>query len=365
MLSHMRDFISFNDTFRDQETLTLKITDSKTTKNLGLVPGHYLLFDFYSVDSKVREVFFNFFHAESKEILATVCCTLDARALKAEAILSPMHLQSAVASLLLKILQEDQLTDKSFIRILKARAKQIQSFAHQAEAFMLEPEMEKLMIGFLEKMMKDTKPSQDISPKSKSNLLAFPTMPTDIDPLKMLEILVHLQYTDVERLIQVPAHLSLEDLHHILQVSMGWENYHMWQFVDRSGQLFYISDDDEPMFSDYETQYASKTSIGQLLKRKGSKTIYEYDFGDNWEHLLTVKRTYQAPSKKEALVKCLSGQLAAPPEDCGGVPGYTDILEAFKKRSKMSKDLKEWLGDYNPNTFDLKQVNQKLKKLCK
>lgn len=359
MFSHMRDFVSFNDTFRDQETLTLKIIDAKTSKGLRIEPGHYALFDFYSTDPKNREVFFNFFHIETQEILATIQCTLAPRALKAEAGLSPVHLQSSVAHLLLKMLIEDQLTDKSFIRLLKARAKKTQDFGRSAEAFVTDPDMEKFMMGFLEAVMEE---SREALP---NNLLAFPVPTTPVnslDPLKMLEIEVHLQYTDVKRLLQVPARLSLEDLHEILQVALGWENYHMWQFVDRSGQYF-IADDDEPMFNDSPTQYASQTLIANALKRKGSKLIYIYDFGDNWEHLITVKRRFTATSKKEAVVKCLSGQLAAPPEDCGSTPGYLDIIEALQEPKTIPRELKEWLGDYDPHAFDLKKVNQKLKKI--
>ena len=58
---------------------------------------------------------------------------------------------------------------------------------------------------------------------------------------------------------------------------------------------------------------------------------------------------------------CLEGAQACPPEDCGGVPGYYDALEALKRASTPERrSLREWLGNYNPEHFDLQAINRRL-----
>jgi len=63
---------------------------------------------------------------------------------------------------------------------------------------------------------------------------------------------------------------------------------------------------------------------------------------------------------------CIGGKLAAPPEDCGSIPGYYQCIEAFKASDTFEEhsgedieDLKErinWLGDWNPYRFDPEKI---------
>lgn len=81
--------------------------------------------------------------------------------------------------------------------------------------------------------------------------------------------------------------------------------------------------------------------------------IYVYDFSDNWEHEIILEKILP----KEVRVKypiCLEGKLACPPEDCGSIPGYYHGIETLK--DKEDKDFLEWLGDWDPNYFDPKEV---------
>jgi len=89
--------------------------------------------------------------------------------------------------------------------------------------------------------------------------------------------------------------------------------------------------------------------------------IYEYDFGDSWEHLIVCEKVFPFDEKKQ-LVCCISGLKKCPPEDCGGIPGYYNILDVLKKKRKNEDDneLLEWLGDYNPDDFDLDKTNKRL-----
>ena len=61
---------------------------------------------------------------------------------------------------------------------------------------------------------------------------------------------------------------------------------------------------------------------------------------------------------------CLAGEQAAPPEDCGGIPGFYHNLDVLKKpRSREYAEIKEWMGDYDPAAFDLAAINRRLVKI--
>lgn len=102
--------------------------------------------------------------------------------------------------------------------------------------------------------------------------------------------------------------------------------------------------------------------MGAVLARKGQKLLYEYDFGDGWEHEVILEKFLPIdPAAKYPV--CLAGARACPPEDCGGFPGYADIMAALKAPEKTDgrKELLEWVGGgYNPERFDLGAVNRRL-----
>lgn len=89
-----------------------------------------------------------------------------------------------------------------------------------------------------------------------------------------------------------------------------------------------------------------------------SKLIYEYDFGDGWEHTIEVQKIYE-PEPGVKYPVCLAGKKACPPEDCGGIWGYYDLLNAIADpKHEMHAEMVEWLGDsFNPDAFDLDEVN--------
>ena len=105
-----------------------------------------------------------------------------------------------------------------------------------------------------------------------------------------------------------------------------------------------------------------------LIKLKGRTFGYEYDFGDDWQHTITIEDSrYFNPGLQAPLV-CLDGARACPPEDVGGVPGYQEFLKALKNpRNKEHKNYKEWIsghpcyhGIYDSERFDMDTVNFEL-----
>jgi Plasmid pRiA4b ORF-3-like protein len=90
------------------------------------------------------------------------------------------------------------------------------------------------------------------------------------------------------------------------------------------------------------------------------------DLGDSWRHTVTVEKILPADASTSTIAAvCLAGSRACPPEDCGGIPGYFELLEALKdKKHPEHRSMKEWLGrPFDPEFFDVAKTNHWLKKL--
>jgi hypothetical protein len=158
------------------------------------------------------------------------------------------------------------------------------------------------------------------------------------------------------RRVLVPDTLTLFDLHHIIQVAMGWDNSHLHAF-DIQKQRYSDSCEDE--WDDVKDE--TKTRLSNILLPK-MKFTYEYDYGDSWYHELRVEKKLDEDARSETF--CLGGERACPPEDCGGVYGYSDMLKTLAHpKTKACKELREWLGsEYDPEEFDIGAVNAQLLK---
>jgi hypothetical protein len=83
------------------------------------------------------------------------------------------------------------------------------------------------------------------------------------------------------RRLLVPSNITLNQLHGVLQISMGWTNSHLHQFI--VGKKNYGMLDDE-MDPDDKTEDERLFTLAQIAKHKGALVVYQYDFGDNWQH---------------------------------------------------------------------------------
>ena len=161
------------------------------------------------------------------------------------------------------------------------------------------------------------------------------------------------------RRIQVPGDISLEKLHWVIQEAMGWTNSHMHQFIHRETYYSVSMKDD---FGDFHEMKNEKTvKLNQLVSRPKAKFVYEYDFGDSWEHEVLLEKILPPESGVRYPV-CLTGKRACPPEDCGGVWGYAGFLEAIQNPNHPEHDdMLEWIGgSFDPEAFDLDAVNRVL-----
>jgi len=160
------------------------------------------------------------------------------------------------------------------------------------------------------------------------------------------------------RRVLVPSNLLLSDLHKIIQTSMGWQNSHMHQFI-KDGEYYAANSDYVDMGDDDFSVDYKKIKISDLLTKVKEKMIYEYDFGDGWEHDVLLEKILPVDKKINYPI-CTDGKMNCPPEDCGGVWGYADMLKILKQpKHKEYEEFVEWLGDeFDPEYFDKDEVNE-------
>jgi len=139
---------------------------------------------------------------------------------------------------------------------------------------------------------------------------------------------------------------------------MGWQNYHLYRF--QIGKKEYSTPDPDNDLNEMDFKNSYRARLSNLIK-KGSIFLYEYDFGDGWEHQLLVEDIIDRdPEKRYPL--CIAGENASPPEDSGGPYGYMEMLEIIKNPSREEfHSTRTWLGKrFDPFKFELKLANLRL-----
>jgi hypothetical protein len=156
---------------------------------------------------------------------------------------------------------------------------------------------------------------------------------------------------------------TLPELHMAIQIIMGWTNSHLHQFI--VGDSYYgMPDPDFDM--DLNTIDESQYRISQLLKTEKDSIVYEYDFGDGWEHKITLEKILTFDPKQN-LPFCIKAKGACPPEDVGGIWGYYDFLEAINdSKHSEHQSYKEWIGDdFDSDAYDIEETNKVLTEYCR
>jgi len=164
----------------------------------------------------------------------------------------------------------------------------------------------------------------------------------------------------VWRRIQVPSNITLLRLHRLLQIVMGWSDYHLHQFL--LGEVTYaIPDPEEDDFFDFHPRDERRARLDKVLPEVGDSMVYEYDFGDGWQHKIVVEKV-QPPEESVQYPRCISGRRACPPEDCGGPYGYPEFLEALHDPNHPEHQMySDWIGgEFDPEEFDLQEINRAL-----
>ena len=205
---------------------------------------------------------------------------------------------------------------------------------------------------------------------------------------------------NIWRELVVPSNITLELLAFVLIDAMGWRHEHLYQFKGKNN-VFYVNSrqlkEQENsffgFFSRSEHKNSEKISLEMVLqpkaankreqsdasigsadqeqarpKVKGERLKFEYDFGDSWEHDLWVKGARDYAPNEEPIIKLLKAHGECPPEDCGGVWGYAELLELNKKKRKSAEDKErlEWYDipkDYDPEDCDLEWLQEDIEAL--
>jgi hypothetical protein len=165
----------------------------------------------------------------------------------------------------------------------------------------------------------------------------------------------------VWRTVLVSSELGLSAFHEVIQFAMGWTNSHLHQFI--ANKKFYsIPDDDFELQTEDETQY----KLSQLLTKEKDSLIYEYDFGDSWEHKILLEKILPYDTNI-TLPVCIKGKRACPPEDCGGIWGYEELLQTISDPHHTEyESMMEWLGgEFDPEEINLEQINDELAEYCR
>ena len=161
------------------------------------------------------------------------------------------------------------------------------------------------------------------------------------------------------RRIHLDGRTRLDALHHILQAAMGWSDSHLHKFEIRD-KHYGVPD---PEFTDpgWEVLDEKKYRLNQLLA-EGDSCTYLYDFGDGWQHRITVEaiKDVKPTPSDGGFAWVEAGERACPPADAGGSGGYQDFLDRLEDDpyGDETKAFREWAGlDFDPDRFDRQAVN--------
>lgn len=175
-------------------------------------------------------------------------------------------------------------------------------------------------------------------------------------PVRVYEVKVTLLMIrpPVWRRIKVRSDITLEDLHGVLQVVMGWTDSHMHAFrlVGRQANV-------RSRQTAVERNEERRTRLVELLTKPKDRLVYEYDFGDSWEHEVVLEKVGDHPPGAR-YPWVLGGARACPPEDVGGVGGYAHFLQVMRApRHPEHVEMMEWHGGpFDPEAFDVQALNR-------
>jgi hypothetical protein len=185
-------------------------------------------------------------------------------------------------------------------------------------------------------------------------------------------VVVRIELLHVEPLIwrrvAVPITCTLETLHRTIQAVMGWLDKHLWDFaVDRDVYGMPRPDD---AYWGHRVNDAAGITLADLIGREITSFDYTYDMGDDWEHRVIIEGVRPAEMGK-TYPEFLGGERRCPPEDCGGVSGYYEFLNAITgpdkgKGSRRKREMLAWYGrGYDPDDIEPRKVKAALTQLVR
>jgi len=199
-----------------------------------------------------------------------------------------------------------------------------------------------------------------ISVKTPSNCIGPET--DSVAPGYLILRVTMAGYDPFWRRLRFPAQFTLSHLHHVIQAVTLFGDYHLHHFIDKNGQLYAPEAKEKPLLFDKRPrQLEHETAAGVVLGQKGDTILYNYDFGDGWEFLITTEGLEPLTEGEAPHIICLGGEKAGPIEDCGGIGSFLSILKVLAGPDKKAKKKIAWMCEgYDPDHFDLEKTNLKL-----
>ena len=183
-----------------------------------------------------------------------------------------------------------------------------------------------------------------------------------MDHIIQLKIILERTKPSIWRRIQVEKQTTYFEMHHIIQIAMGWKNYHMYEFDVDGYKLGEPFDEMDDVDDDADVVVDARTmTLESLIVESKEEFEYLYDFGDNWRHKIVVEK-FLPKGRRTVYPKCTGGKLACPPEDCGSIRGFYGLLDIIKNKNHPERrETLTWLGrGYDPEHFNKELVNEKL-----
>lgn len=173
------------------------------------------------------------------------------------------------------------------------------------------------------------------------------------------------------RRVAVDSGLSLDDLNYVIQCVFNWDNAHLYQFLVTPGGKItrkamreatrFTMMGPGPAFDDDDSLPADEAMTGRVFTPDCKQILYEYDFGDSWEHLVKLEKRSPGAGP-DFMPVCLGGENEAPFEDMGGIYSYYRWIDALRDPDdEMHEEAEIWLGEgFDPAVFDLSVANERL-----
>jgi len=155
---------------------------------------------------------------------------------------------------------------------------------------------------------------------------------------------------EIWRRVLVPENLNFYGLHRVIQIAMGWGDSHLFQF--HYGEFGFSDSITLKEYIDEEIKYEAAMAGAKIMdaRRKKIKSyftsneliFYTYDYGDFWEHTVVKEEVVDLPLNE---IGCIDGSGACPPDDCGGIHGYYEMLKSLKNpKDPENESWRVWLG---------------------
>jgi hypothetical protein len=165
----------------------------------------------------------------------------------------------------------------------------------------------------------------------------------------------------VWRRLLVRETMWLSRLHDSIQIAFDWFDYQTHAFA-----LDDLKFGNPVKRDDLNVEDDRDVTLADLNLVHRDRMAYDYQIGEGWRVDIRVEKTV-APGKGVRYPLCVAGERAGPPEDCGGLEAFHDMLACLKEpASDLGREWLGWLGpEYDPAVCDLDKVNKGLRKLGK